>query len=182
MSKPRFMAQETKSSAGAPGGQRVSDKPTVGRIERLSDIPAPVSKSQHKRFKAQGKPEAHAISYTEAEELRADRRAARNKNAEWRFAAINIAAEFRLLRQRAEKAEAEVARLQNMCDEKAAIIKAGGHETDVLRSRASAAEARQSAAEHRAKRIVLDEELRRERDEAIAQLRQLIDDGVIVPG
>lgn len=56
------------------------------------------------------------------------------------------------------------------CAEKDAMIKALGHEKDILVARAGAAESRQQAAEYRAQRIVLDAEMKTRAEAAEAAL------------
>lgn len=53
------------------------------------------------------------------------------------------------------------------------MLKASGHEMDILRSRAEAAEHRRAAAEYRAQRIVLDAELLKRAEVAEAELAKL---------
>ena len=59
------------------------------------------------------------------------------------------------------------------CAEKLATIRALGHEKDELRAKAGAAEARRDAAELRARRIVLDAELKERAEAAEARCAAL---------
>lgn len=59
---------------------------------------------------------------------------------------------------------------QNLADERAAILRASVAEMDELRARAESAKNRQSAAEYRAQRIVLDKDLQDRAESAERQL------------
>jgi hypothetical protein len=67
-------------------------------------------------------------------------------------------------------------KIQELSDAKTEVehmLKASGHEMDILRSRAEAAEHRRAAAEYRAQRIVLDAELLKRAETAEAECKRL---------